>query len=143
MTTLCYNDFKLKLRSDFRDWYDHQFDLEGMPFQRPSVKESRDEGLTLLKKKGTTNISTYKVKILHNNEVILETIQEIHRGSIYSIMVFGVNPPPRTTVYKEEYKDQLHEYIDALRAAINERAAARERIELEAQELRKFEEMVF
>ncbi len=52
MTTLCYNDFKLKLRSDFRDWYDHQFDLEGIPFQRPSVKESRTEGLTLLEKMG-------------------------------------------------------------------------------------------
>lgn len=81
---------KLKLMSDFRDYYDHQFDLDGEPFERISTSGmGRREMLAYLNSIGMTTPEFGTVAELAPNgyPLVVYTDERAHRGEGKAVML--------------------------------------------------------
>jgi hypothetical protein len=92
---------KVKLVSDFREWYDHMFDIEGLELHRPSRHLGRRESLNIMDAAGlrvppSGPISTFWN---HGDTVVVHTDEYAHRGD-GKVIIDLFNFPVRSEIDK-------------------------------------------
>jgi hypothetical protein len=73
---------KVKLVSDFREWYDHMFDRDGIEFHRPSRHLGRRESLNIMDAAGLRVPSSGPIERFWScgDTVVVHTDEYAHRG---------------------------------------------------------------